>query len=79
VCRCRRIGGLDFPSEAAVSPDGTRLYVTNVVPGTVSVFDTVTFQQIDGDLDPDPGVIGPIAVGFLPRGVAVTPDGHWVY
>jgi YVTN family beta-propeller protein len=53
----------------AVSPDGSRVYVTsNVASGTVSVIDTVSNI-----------VIAAIPVGSAPYGVAVTPDGKKVY
>ncbi len=53
----------------AVTPDGTRAYVTNNVGGTVSVIDTATNTVIDG----------PIDVGGLPLTVAVSPDGTRAY
>lgn len=52
----------------AVSPDGTRAYVTNVGTGTVSVLGTTTNQ-----------VIATIGVGQYPYGVAVSPDGTLAY
>jgi YVTN family beta-propeller protein len=53
----------------AVSPDGTKAYVTNQIDGTVSVINTTTDALIGG----------PITVGNTPRGVAVTPDGTKAY
>ena len=50
----------------AVTPDGSKVYVTQVT--TVSVIDTVTNT-----------VIATIPVGLIPEGVAVTPDGSKVY
>ena len=58
-----------MPIEAAVTPDGSRLYVTNNGSGSVSVFDTQTNAAV-GE---------PIPVGSWPRGLAVTPDGSRVY
>jgi YVTN family beta-propeller protein/VCBS repeat-containing protein len=54
----------EFPLEVAVSPDGTRAYVTNFNDNTVSVIDTATN-----------GVIATVAVVNVPAGVAVSPDG----
>ncbi len=52
----------------AVSPDGSRVYVTNLNSNTVSVIDTATGQVTDT-----------IPVGISPEGVAVSPDGSRVY
>ena len=52
----------------AVTPDGTRVYVTNLESGNVSVIDTATNT-----------IIASVPVGEVPRGVAVTPDGMHVY
>ena len=62
------IGVGDSPIGVAVSPDGTRAYVTNDGDGTVSVIDTSTNTVIDT-----------IPVGSNPRGVAVSPDGTRAY
>jgi YVTN family beta-propeller protein len=61
------------PFGVAVTPDGSKVYVTNrgdnpLFGGTVSVIDTATNT-----------VVATIGVGILPRGVAVTPDGSKVY
>ena len=57
------------PFGVAVTPDGSKVYVTNVRDNTVSVIDTTTNT-----------VIGfPIPVGGNPVGAAVTPDGSRVY
>ena len=58
----------DTPCGVAVSPDGTRAYVTNLVDDTVSVIDTATNT-----------VTATIPVGDGPDGVAVSPDGTRVY
>jgi YVTN family beta-propeller protein len=59
------------PAGLAVSPDGSKLYVTNqgfIPPGnTISVIGTTTNT-----------VIATISVGNFPIGVSVTPDGSKV-
>jgi YVTN family beta-propeller protein len=61
-----------FPWGVAVSPDGSKVYVSNLqataIPSTVSVIDTATNK-----------VIAAIPVGIYPEGMAVTPDGSKVY
>jgi YVTN family beta-propeller protein len=57
-----------LPSAIAVTPDGTRAYVTNLNPDNVSVIDTARRT-----------VIAKMPVGVLPSGVAVTPDGRLAY
>lgn len=57
-----------YPTAVAVTPDGTRAYVTNSVSDTVSVIDTAT-NTVDGTPIPTED----------PIGVAVTPDGSRVY
>jgi YVTN family beta-propeller protein len=57
-----------FPFDAAVTPDGTRVYVTNNGSNNVSVLDTATTT-----------VVATVPVGTGPAGVAVTPDGTRVY
>src|SRR5258708_20237776 len=58
------------PGGVAVSPDGSKVYVTNSLPftGTVSVIDAATNT-----------VSATIPVGPFPGGVAVSPDGTKVY
>ena len=56
------------PVGVAVSPDGTRAYVTNLGDDTVSVIDTATNT-----------VTATIPVGDDPVGVAVSPDGTRAY
>ena len=64
----RTVGGLS-PFGVAVTPDGSKVYVTDSSRlGHVSVIDTATNT-----------VIATIPVGIGPRGVAVTPDGSKVY
>jgi YVTN family beta-propeller protein len=56
------------PFGVAVTPDGSKVYVTNLLSNTVSVIATATNT-----------VSATIAVGDHPEGVAVTPDGSKVY
>ena len=56
------------PRGVAVSPDGTKAYVTNYADGTVSVINTTT-NAVDAT----------ITVGDRPIGLAVTPDGTKAY
>ncbi|WP_319436033.1 YncE family protein [Mycobacterium sp. RTGN5] len=56
------------PFSFAVSPDGTRLVVTNYVAGTVSLVDTATNK-----------VIATIPVGSKPAGVVFDPTGTRFY
>lgn len=58
------------PFGVAISQDGSRVYVSNLVSGTVSVISTLT--------DP-PSVIGTITTGGFPFGVAVNPAGTLLY
>ena len=61
-----------FPYGVAVSPDGSKVYVTNrgsgTESGTVSVIGTATNT-----------LIATVPVGLSPFGVAVSPDGSKVY
>jgi YVTN family beta-propeller protein len=54
------------PNGVAVTPDGSKVYVT--APNTVSVITTATNRET-----------ATILVGHNPKGVAVTPDGRKVY
>ena len=56
------------PSGVALSPDGTRAYVTNKAGNTVSVVNTATNA-----------VISTITVGAGPSAVAIKPDGSLLY
>ncbi|MCK4404588.1 MAG: beta-propeller fold lactonase family protein [candidate division Zixibacteria bacterium] len=60
-------GGND-PTVPAVTPDGTRIYVTNSASNDVSVIDVETND-----------VVTIIPVGQTPWGIAVSPDGSKVY
>jgi RHS repeat-associated protein len=57
-----------YPYSLAVSPDGTRLYVTSLDNNTLSVVDLASET-----------VLAAIPVGSSPEGVKVSPDGTKVY
>jgi YVTN family beta-propeller protein len=57
------------PFGIAITPDGTRAYVTNEGSNSVSVIDTTTNQVVGA----------PIKVGEVPTCIAITPDGNRVY
>ena len=54
------------PAEIALTPDGSRAYVTNRLANSVSVLDTATGQAVGG----------PIAVGVEPNSVRVAGNGR---
>ena len=56
------------PYAVAVSPDGSRVYVTDMNSDTVSVLATATLHAV-----------ATVPVGRLPGSVAVTPDGSQVW
>jgi YVTN family beta-propeller protein len=55
------------PIGTAVSPDGSRAYVTTIL-GSVSVIDTATNAVVDT-----------VGVGPVPQGLAITANGAHVY
>ncbi len=57
-----------FPLDVAITPDGTRVYVTNLNSNNVSVIDTSSNT-----------VIATVAVGNTPESIAITPDGTLAY
>jgi YVTN family beta-propeller protein len=63
------INGFSKPVGVAITPDGTRAYVTNYDSNTVSVINTATNAVIGS----------PIAVGSGPWRIAITPDGTRAY
>ena len=58
----------DNPKGVAITPDGTKAYVTNLDYHTVSVINTATNT-----------VSATITVGDGPYGVVITPDGTKAY
>ena len=58
----------DEPARLALSPDGSRAYVTNFRSGTLSVVDTATAE-----------VVATVDVGAEPLGVVVSADGGRAY
>ncbi|MDS4040803.1 MAG: S8 family serine peptidase [Candidatus Competibacter sp.] len=57
-----------YPSDVAVSPDGTRTYVVNHGSGSVSVIDTARLE-----------LIATVHVGGCPLALALSPDGARAY
>ncbi|TCK24725.1 protein kinase domain-containing protein [Pseudonocardia endophytica] len=72
----QQLGRVDagrFPTALALSPDGTRLFLTlNTTPTRLVAVDTATFR-VAGTVDLAPGSGGADVV--LPADLAVTPDG----
>jgi uncharacterized protein (TIGR03437 family) len=60
------LGG--YPTAVAITPDGTRAYVTRTNSNNVSVIDTASNT-----------VTTTIPVGAVPSGIAITPDGTHAY
>ncbi|OIQ82292.1 hypothetical protein GALL_359330 [mine drainage metagenome] len=61
-----RVG--DHPYCATVSPDGTRIYVTNTHDDSVSVIDANANQ-----------VVATVPVDSVPEGIAYAPASHRIY
>ena len=57
-----------YPLGVSVSPDGSRVYITNHLSSNVSVINTATNT-----------VVATVPVGISPAGVAISPDGSLVY
>lgn len=64
------------PSEMALSPDGTRLYVANANSDTVSVIDTASDTRID-TLGVKP--MEELPFGSAPNALALSKDGQTLY
>ncbi len=67
----------DFPVAVAVSPDGTRLYVSNYFSGAVSAIDATSIDP--GRFISDATVLASASVEQSPYGVAVSPDGAHLF
>jgi YVTN family beta-propeller protein len=63
------LGGEGSPSDVAITPDGTRAYVTNGSNDTVVPVDIATNTA---------GTAIPVG-GITPQGIAITPDGSRAY
>jgi len=60
------------PAWASISPDGTRAYTLNIIPGTMSVVDTTTWQVV-ATVDAGKGS-QPIISSSTPNGLVVVTD-----
>jgi gliding motility-associated-like protein len=58
----------DYPNGVAISPDGSRLYVSSLQPGVITVNNTLT-----------KAVIATIQVGSDPFAISISPDGSRLY
>ncbi|HEX3602881.1 MAG TPA: beta-propeller fold lactonase family protein, partial [Steroidobacteraceae bacterium] len=56
------------PMRVGLSPDDRRLYVSNGRAGTISVFDTHSYELLDT-----------IKVGTRPWGIGISPDGKFLF
>src|SRR5262249_32037001 len=80
-----------FPVRVAVTPDGTRAYVTREFGGDVAVVDALALQEADArptppdahadvDHQPPPKKPDRIAIeGSVPYGIAIDPQGQFAY
>lgn len=66
-----------FPSSLAITPNGHTVYVTN----SCNPCNAVSVIQTSNNTMVDYIIVGPSddVVGACPQGIAVTPDGHYVY
>lgn len=72
------IDGFDGPSGFAITPDGNTAYVNNYgAPGGAGSGNATTVRVVN--LQTNTIVGPPITVGLAPAGLAITPDGQFVY
>jgi len=65
----------DSATAVALSPDGTRAYVSHTVPGTITVIDTGT-NDVIGTVTADTDAVGDGSADGVPDTIAVGPDGR---
>jgi YVTN family beta-propeller protein len=68
VLRTIKLPSGSRPMRVKLSPDEKRLYVSNGRAGTVSVFDSHSYELLDT-----------IKVGARPWGIGVSPDGKYLF
>src|SRR5574341_1501040 len=64
------------PNGLAITPDGSRVYVTGV---TLGVGNVLVIDVEKSVINPTNAVIATIGVGLIPTNIAITPDGSKVY
>jgi DNA-binding beta-propeller fold protein YncE len=69
--------GTDGAIEVAVSADGQYAFVSLEYASTIAVFDLPT--AVTGGFSGDDGYVGAIPTQYYPVGLAVAPDGQWLY
>jgi YVTN family beta-propeller protein len=72
------MSGLSGPFGISITPDGLRACVTNFGSNNFSPFGT-TLSIISLATPTVPVITDTITLGIQPSGVAITPDGGWVY
>ena len=67
--------GFSGPFAIAITPDGTRAYITNFGSNNFSPYGT-TVSVLDLKRN---GIVSTIGLGIQPAGVAITPNGLFAY